>query len=196
MPTPVTTIQSKALIFMKDDLDTDQIIPARFLKGTTRTGLGQYMFYDWRYDEQGQVKIDSLFDSAQIKGRQILVAGNNFGCGSSREHAPWALKDYGIQAILAPSFADIFYNNSLKNQLLPVALPAAVIAELKTTLEENPEAEISIDLNQQQVLLPNQKMVQFEINGFRKQCLLEGLDDVAFVLKHLPKIEAFEAVLP
>jgi 3-isopropylmalate/(R)-2-methylmalate dehydratase small subunit len=116
-----TRLHATCVPFVKDDLDTDQIIPARFLTGTTKTGLGEKLFYDWRYDEQGGMKADSIFDNARYSGAQVLVSGHNFGCGSSREHAPWSLKDYGIRAIFAVSFADIFYNNALKNFLLPVA---------------------------------------------------------------------------
>jgi 3-isopropylmalate/(R)-2-methylmalate dehydratase small subunit len=188
-----TTLESTCLPFLQDDIDTDQIIPARFLTGTTKTGLGSKLFYDWRYDESGQIKADSLFDSSRYSGGQILVAGNNFGCGSSREHAPWSLKDFGFRAILAVSFADIFYNNALKNFLLPVALPENVIKSLVKAVEQDSALKVSIDLAAQQVTIPNQGNFGFEINGFRKKCLLEGLDDLAYVLSYLPQIEAYEA---
>jgi 3-isopropylmalate/(R)-2-methylmalate dehydratase small subunit len=188
-----TTLESTCLPFLQDDIDTDQIIPARFLTGTTKTGLGSKLFYDWRYNEQGQIKPDSLFDSPRYAGSNILVAGNNFGCGSSREHAPWSLIDFGFQAIIAVAFADIFYNNALKNFLLPVALPEAVVQPLIRSVEENPGLKINIDLAAQQVVIPNQGTFSFEINAFRKKCLLEGLDDVAYVLSSLPQIEAYEA---
>jgi 3-isopropylmalate/(R)-2-methylmalate dehydratase small subunit len=131
-----TRLHATCVPFVKDDLDTDQIIPARFLTGTTKTGLGEKLFYDWRYDEQGGMKADSIFDNARYSGAQVLVSGHNFGCGSSREHAPWSLKDYGIRAIFAVSFADIFYNNALKNFLLPVALPQEVIQVLAERIEQ------------------------------------------------------------
>lgn len=192
-----TTLTARALPFLKDDIDTDQIIPARFLTVTTKTGLGQKLFYDWRYDESGAVKTDSPFDNTPYDGAQILIGGHNFGCGSSREHAPWALKDYGIRAIIAVSFADIFYNNSLKNFLLPVALPASVVAQLTNVVTQEPGSVITLDLASQTVSLPgNLGEHTFEINAFRKTCLLNGLDDVAYVLSHMPKIEAYEAREP
>ncbi len=187
-----TTLESSCIPFFRDDIDTDQIIPARFLTGTSKEGLGQNMFYDWRYDEQGQIKADSMFDAPQFRQGQVLVAGNNFGCGSSREHAPWSLKDYGIRAIIAISFADIFYNNALKNFLLPIALPQSVVSQLSQQVEANPALNIRIDLKAQQVSIPNQGEFSFEINPFRKKCLLEGLDDIAYVLSYLPNIEQFE----
>jgi 3-isopropylmalate/(R)-2-methylmalate dehydratase small subunit len=187
-----TRLHATCVPFVKDDLDTDQIIPARFLTGTTKTGLGEKLFYDWRYDEQGGMKADSIFDNARYSGAQVLVSGHNFGCGSSREHAPWSLKDYGIRAIFAVSFADIFYNNALKNFLLPVALPQEVIQVLAERIEQDPGVQVDIDLALQQVTIPGQGQFAFEINGFRKKCLLEGLDDVAYVLSYLPQIEGFE----
>jgi 3-isopropylmalate/(R)-2-methylmalate dehydratase small subunit len=186
------TLEATCLPFFKDDIDTDQIIPARFLTGTSKTGLGSKLFYDWRYDEQGNINPDSIFDSSRYAGSQILVGGNNFGCGSSREHAPWSLKDFGFRAIIAVSFADIFHNNSLKNFLLPVALPEDVVQALVRQVEGNPALRVSIDLERQLVTIPNQGEYSFEINSFRKKCLLEGLDDVAYVLSYLPQIEAFE----
>ncbi len=190
-----TTLTATALPFLKDDIDTDQIIPARFLTGTTKAGLGAKLFYDWRYDDQGQIKAESLFDSTRFQGSQILIAGHNFGCGSSREHAPWSLKDFGFRAIIAVSFADIFYNNALKNFLLPIALPEAVVQHLAQTIEQDPSQTITVNLAEQCVTLPNQEQHHFEINAFRKTCLLEGLDDIAFVLAHLPQIEAYEKAL-
>jgi 3-isopropylmalate/(R)-2-methylmalate dehydratase small subunit len=187
-----THFTSKMLPFYKDDIDTDQIIPARFLTGTSKTGLGSKLFYDWRYDEAGNVKPDSLFDTTRYAGSRILVGGHNFGCGSSREHAPWSLKDYGFKAIIAVSFADIFYNNALKNFLLPVALPENIVSQLAQNVEQDPEMEVSVDLFQQRVEIPLQGDFSFDINAFRKKCLLEGLDDVAYVLSYLPAIEAFE----
>lgn len=189
---PFTTLTSTCLPFFKDDIDTDQIIPARFLTGTAKTGLGEKLFYDWRYDENGQVKPDSVFDSPRYKGSRILVAGHNFGCGSSREHAPWSLKDFGFRAIIAISFADIFYNNALKNFLLPVALPEPEVAKLVETVTHNPGFTVTINLEDQTVTIPDQGAFTFEINGFRKKCLLEGLDDVAYVLSYLPRIESYE----
>ncbi len=193
MPEPFQRFTATALPFLKDDIDTDQIIPARFLTGTTKTGLGEKLFYDWRYDEAGQVKPDSRFDSPRYEGSQILVSGQNFGCGSSREHAPWALKEFGFRAILAVSFADIFYNNALKNFLLPVVLPEETIRSLVHSIEADPTVKVTLNLVQQTVVLPGQDQVTFDINPFRKKCLLEGLDDVAYVLSYSPLIQTYES---
>ena len=189
-----TTLTSKALLFLKDDVDTDQIIPARFLKGTIKTGFGKWMFYDWRYNADESLKTDSPFDSVPNAHAGILIARSNFGCGSSREHAPWALKDYGFRAIIAESFADIFYNNALKNSVLPIPLGKPVVDALVSHLTANPEAELAIDLTQQTVTLAEQTY-PFEINSFRKHCLLNGQDDIDFVLSHKDKIEAFETAI-
>jgi 3-isopropylmalate/(R)-2-methylmalate dehydratase small subunit len=191
-----TTLQATCLPFVKDDIDTDQIIPARFLTGTTKTGLGKHMFHDWRFDEQGNTKPDSPFDSPKYQGAQILIGGHNFGCGSSREHAPWSLKDFGFRAIIADSFADIFHNNALKNFLLPVALPAEVVHTLAQRVEADPSLQVAIDLAAQEVRIPEQGAFRFEINAFRKKCLLEGLDDVAYALSYLPQIEVYERTRP
>lgn len=190
------TLTATCMPFYKDDIDTDQIIPARFLTGTTKESLGTKLFYDWRYDDAGQVKADSLFEAPTYRGSRILVGGHNFGCGSSREHAPWSLKDYGFRAIIAVSFADIFYNNALKNFLLPVPLPQEVVKTLAQRVEANPSLEVTLDLAAQEVQIPEQGVFRFEINGFRKKCLMEGLDDIAYVLSYRPQIEAYEAAHP
>ncbi|MCA9798453.1 MAG: 3-isopropylmalate dehydratase small subunit [Cyanobacteria bacterium HKST-UBA04] len=191
-------LESTCMPFWRDDIDTDQIIPARFLKGTTRTGYGQNLFYDWRYDEQGQLKpaSASVFNDPRYAGAQILVSGHNFGCGSSREHAPWALKDFGFCVVIAVSFADIFYNNALKNSLLPVALPKQVVTGLIEAVQADASCQVVVDLATQQVQLPGGAQHAFDINPFRKQCLLEGVDDVGFVLARLAQIEAWEAARP
>ncbi len=188
----ITTIQSTCVPLNQNNVDTDQIIPARFLKGTTKTGLGEKLFYDWRYLENGSPNPDFSLNNARFQG-SILVAAHNFGCGSSREHAPWALKDYGFQVILAISFADIFRNNSLKNQVLTIPLPEAVILQLLETIEQNPALQVTIDLPNQQVKIPGQADQRFEIDPYRKQCLMEGLDDIGYTLSQLPAIEAYEA---
>ena len=188
-----TTLTARCLPFDKDDLDTDQLIPARFLKGTTKAGFGKNLFYDWRYNPDGSIKADSRFDHPPFASAQILVAGNNFGCGSSREHAPWALKDYGFRAVIAESFADIFYNNALKNAVLPVKLPKDVVRQLLKTVEASPEAQVTINLADQLATLPDGSTYTFEINPFRKLCLLNGQDDIGFVLSKLDKIEAYES---
>lgn len=187
-----TTLSATGCPFYRDDIDTDQIIPARFLKGTGKSGLGKQVFYDWRYDDSGQLKPDAVFNRPDYAQSQILVSGHNFGCGSSREHAPWALRDFGFRAVVAISFADIFYNNALKNSLLPVALPEAEVKQLIQFIERDPTLTISIDLEQQQIAWPGQVPLTFPINTFRKTCLLQGVDDIGYVLSHLPAIEAFE----
>lgn len=187
-----TTLTSLCIPFFKDDVDTDQIIPARFLTGISKTGLGNKLFYDRRYHEDGSVRQDSIFDSPQYAHRQLLVSGHNFGCGSSREHAPWSLKDYGIRAIIAVSFADIFFNNALKNFLLPIALPDATVKSLIQGIERNPDLEIRIDVRLQQVDIPGLGTFDFQMNAFRKKCLMEGLDDIAYVLSYSPQIEVYE----
>jgi 3-isopropylmalate/(R)-2-methylmalate dehydratase small subunit len=187
------TLHSRCVPFFKDDVDTDQIIPARFLKGTTKAGFAKNLFYDWRYDEAGHIRPDSIFDIDAYEGAHILVAGNNFGCGSSREHAPWALKDFGFQVLIAHSYADIFYNNALKNFLLPITLPMAEIKNLVEQIEMNPALQLRVDLEKQTVMIPEQGTFHFEISAFRKTCLLEGLDDIAYVLSHHSKIDEYEA---
>jgi 3-isopropylmalate/(R)-2-methylmalate dehydratase small subunit len=192
---PFITLQGRGVPLNLNNVDTDQIIPARFLKGTVKSGLGQHLFCDWRYDGSGAPKEDFPLNQPQYKGAPILVAAHNFGCGSSREHAPWALTDYGFKAILAVSFADIFKNNALKNQLLPVALPEAHILSLLSLLEQDPSVEIAIDLPTQTVQWAGQPPLSFEIDPFRKTCLLEGLDDIGYTLGHVQAIDAYEAAL-
>ncbi|WP_303674509.1 3-isopropylmalate dehydratase small subunit [Vampirovibrio chlorellavorus] len=192
MSKQLTRIESTCVPLNQNNVDTDQVIPARFLKGTTKVGLGEKLFYDLRYLSNGQPNPDFVLNNPKFGG-QILVAAHNFGCGSSREHAPWALKDYGFQAILAVSFADIFRNNSLKNQLLAIALPEPVILSLLAAVEANPALAVSIDLPRQVVAIPGQPDQPFEIDPYRKQCLMEGLDDIGYALSHLSWIEQFEA---
>ncbi len=191
--TRMKTIISNCVPLNRNNVDTDQIIPARFLKGTTKAGLGEKLFFDWRYNEDGGDRQDFPLNQGQYAGGKILVAAHNFGCGSSREHAPWALKDYGFQAIIAVSFADIFKNNSLKNHLLPVALPEPVVMKLLADVEANPYLTVEIDLEQQVVKIPGQPPQRFDIDPFRKTCLMEGLDDIGYTLSHLKDIEAYEA---
>jgi 3-isopropylmalate/(R)-2-methylmalate dehydratase small subunit len=179
----------------RHNVDTDQIIPARYLKGTGKEGLGQVLFYDWRFDADGAPKLDFVLNDPRYAHGRVLVAGHNFGCGSSREHAPWALKDYGFQAILAISFADIFNNNALKNQLLPVALPEPVILKLLAALEADAGLQVTIRLDEQRVYLPTEAQpVPFDIDPFRKTCLMDNLDDIQYTLKHLTHVQAFEGV--
>lgn len=190
----VTSISSRCIPLNRNNVDTDQIIPARFLKGTSKAGLGEKLFYDLRYLEDGSPNPEFPLNQSKYSG-SILVSANNFGCGSSREHAPWALKDYGFEAVIAISFADIFRNNSLKNQVLTVILPEAIVLKLLDDIEKNPELQITIDLPNQIVKIPNQADQHFDVDPYRKKCLLEGLDDVGYTLSHLQNIETYEAAL-
>jgi len=177
------------------NVDTDIIIPKQFLRTIKRTGLGVSAFYDIRYDDQGNEKPDFVLNKEPYRNAEILITGENFGCGSSREHAPWALLDFGFRCILAPSFADIFYNNSFKNGILPIVLPQEAIDQLMAEATENPEGQIEIDLEKQTISRGNKLSFTFEIDPFRKQCLLNGLDDIGltqeketFIAKHEDKI--------
>jgi 3-isopropylmalate/(R)-2-methylmalate dehydratase small subunit len=188
---PITTFTSKVVPLPAENVDTDQIIPARFLKTTDKAGLGDNLFCDWRYDAAGQPKPDFVLNRPEMKGRQVLLAGDNFGCGSSREHAPWALTGYGFKAVISTSFADIFKNNSLKNGLLPIAVPADVHKELLAA-----PGTVKVDLATQTLTLESGKAVEFAIDGFSKTCLLEGVDELGFILKHEDAIQAYEAANP
>jgi 3-isopropylmalate/(R)-2-methylmalate dehydratase small subunit len=176
-----------------ENVDTDQIIPARFLKVTDRTGLGENLFADWRYWADGSPRPDFVLNQPGMKGRTVLLAGDNFGCGSSREHAPWALSGYGFRAVISTSFADIFRSNSLKNGLLPVIVDKDTHRQLFSILEEDPGAVVSVDLAAQTLTLPDGRVVNFPIDGFSKACLLDGVDEIGYVLDMSDKIEAFEA---
>jgi len=180
---------SKTVVFPVDNIDTDQIIPARFLKTISKAGLGDQLFYDWRYDASGLPKPDFILNTDAAKGAEILVAGDNFGCGSSREHAPWALTQFGFKAVVSTSFADIFKGNSLKNGLLPIVVPAAIHA----ALIESPGAIVKIDLASQTLTLPDGAAVEFPIDAFSKHCLLEGVDELGYILKQDAAIAAYEA---
>jgi 3-isopropylmalate/(R)-2-methylmalate dehydratase small subunit len=187
-----TTLTSQIVPVLVNDIDTDQIIPARFLKGIDKQGLGNNLFYDWRYLPDGSPNPDFILNQATYRDAKILLAGDNFGCGSSREHAPWALTDFGLRAIISTSFADIFYNNALKNGLLPVAIPQESHSRLVTALQQDPFAQASIDLASQQVNLPGGEAVTFPIDSFSKHCLLQGVDEMGYLLSFLPQVEAFE----
>jgi 3-isopropylmalate/(R)-2-methylmalate dehydratase small subunit len=175
-----------------DNIDTDQIIPARFLKTISKDGLGDQLFYDWRYDAEGKPKPDFILNTREAKATQILLAGDNFGCGSSREHAPWALTQYGFRAVISTSFADIFKQNSLKNSLLPIAVPRDIHAELFA----NPNAHVKVDLASQTLTLPTGRTVEFPVDLFAKHCLLEGIDELGYILQQSPAITAFESTHP
>jgi 3-isopropylmalate/(R)-2-methylmalate dehydratase small subunit len=188
-----TTLTSTAAPLRVENVDTDQIIPAKYLTAVTKEGMGLGCFSNWRYLEDGSDNPDFSLNQPQFKGAQILVAGRNFGSGSSREHAVWALTDYGFRSVIAPAFADIFYNNSFKNGLLPVVLPEDVVTKLWATLEANPGARITVDLPSQKVTLPDGSGVGFQVDPFRKACMLEGVDDLGYIMKRDAAISAYEA---
>jgi len=174
------------------NVDTDKIIPKQFLKTIKRTGLAKGLFYEMRFDEAGNAKSGFVLDQPAYKGAQILVTGENFGCGSSREHAPWALLDAGIRCIIATSFADIFYNNCFKNGILPIVLPQAQVDLLMDDAQRGANAVVSIDLDKQEITGPDGGTIGFEIDGFRKHCLLNGLDDIGLTQQKADKIETYE----
>ena len=174
------------------NVDTDMIIPQQFLKTIKRTGLGKSLFYEMRYDDKGKKVADFVLNRAAYKNAKILIAGDNFGCGSSREHAPWAIADFGIRCVIAPSFADIFYNNCFKNGILPIALPQAVVEKLSKLAERGANATFSVDLKAQQIITPDGETVSFDLDPFRKHCLLNGLDDIGLTLEKAASIDAYE----
>lgn len=189
---PFVNINSRVVALPLNDIDTDQIIPARFLKVTDKVGLGANLFSDWRYTSDGSPKPEFILNQPESKGSAILFAGDNFGCGSSREHAPWALTDFGFRAVVATSFGDIFRNNSLKNGLLPIQVDPSTHTLMHELLDELPRAEWSIDLEKQTLTLPNGKNVHFEIDPFSKVCLMQGKDELGYLLSFTNEIAAYE----
>ena len=187
-----TILDSTVIPFPMINVDTDMIIPKQFLKTIKRTGLGKSLFYDLRYDEKGKLKKDFLLNKKVYKKRQILITGENFGCGSSREHAPWALLDFGIRCIIAPSYADIFYNNCFKNGILPVKLSNKETDALLQKTTNDPSIKFKIDLKSQSIRIKNNKIIKFKIDQFRKHCLLNGLDDIALTIEKVRQIDRFE----
>jgi len=185
---PIQKIRSKTAVLPFEDIDTDQIIPARFLTTTTKEGLGRHLFADWRYASDGTPKADFVLNRPEAAGATVLVAGRNFGCGSSREHAPWALVDYGFRAVVSSEFADIFRNNALKNGLLPIV----VDGETHAWLLENPGAEVDVDLETTTLKLPDGRAIEFPIDGFSRYCLMNGLDQLGFLLEQQDAIAAYE----
>jgi 3-isopropylmalate/(R)-2-methylmalate dehydratase small subunit len=186
----------------RENVDTDAIIPKQFLKSIRKTGFGQNLFDEWRYLDAGypgqdpvsrKPNPDFVLNQSRFKGASILLARKNFGCGSSREHAPWALDQFGFRAIIAPSYADIFFNNSFKNGLLPIVLPDAQVAALFDELAAFPGYSLTIDLERQRIVKPDGQELPFEVQAFRKYCLLNGFDDIGLTLRHADKIRAFEA---
>ena len=184
---------SRLVALPVDNVDTDQIIPARFLRTISKEGLGDQLFYDWRYEEDGSPKPEFVLNRPEMKGRGVLLAGDNFGCGSSREHAPWALTQYGFRAVVSTSFADIFKQNALKNSLLPIVVPAEAHAALFKLRAASPEAEVTVDLASETLALPDGTAVKFTVDGFAKHCLLEGVDELGFILQQEEAIAAYEA---
>jgi 3-isopropylmalate/(R)-2-methylmalate dehydratase small subunit len=193
---PFTTLTSRCVVLPASNVDTDQIIPARFLKTVSRRGLGEHLFADWRLDRDGRPRADFPLNSPAAKGASILVAGDNFGCGSSREHAPWALLDFGFRAVISTSFADIFRNNSVKTGLLPVVLPQSAHASLLAQLAQSPGGEVTIDLATQTVTLPNGSSHKFPVDPFARHCLLNGVDELGFLLDQESAIADYESSHP
>ena len=188
-----TTLRGVAAPLPMINVDTDMIIPKQFLKTIHRSGLGRNLFDEMRYDDDGAEKPDFVLNRAAYREAVILVTGDNFGCGSSREHAPWALLDFGIRCVIAPSFADIFYNNCFKNGILPIVLPQAQVDLLMEDAERGANATVAIDLEAQRITGPDGGVVAFDIEPFRKHCLLNGLDDIALTLEKTAAVDSFEA---
>jgi len=188
----ITRIQSSTVVLPTRDIDTDQLIPARFLTTTSRDGLGQFLFHDLRFDANGDANPDFVLNLPQAEGCGILIAGNNLGCGSSREHAPWALLDYGFQAVVSTEIADIFRNNSLKNGLLPIV----VDEDTHQYLLANPGISLDIDVLQATMTLPDGKTIEFPIDSFARHCLIEGIDQLGYLQKQAAHISAFEESRP
>lgn len=189
---PFSTLTATAAPLRAENVDTDQIIPARYLTAVTKAGMGDGLFAAWRYGPDGAPNPEFVLNRPDYSGAEILLAGRNFGSGSSREHAVWALTEYGFRAVIAPAFADIFYNNALKNGLLPVVLPEEQVAMLWDLVEEQPSTVLTIDLDRQVMTLPDGQQAHFAIDSYRKTCLLHGLDDLGYLLSKEPEIAAFE----
>jgi 3-isopropylmalate/(R)-2-methylmalate dehydratase small subunit len=185
----VTRISSRTVVLPLDDVDTDQIIPARFLTTTVREGLGEHLFTDWRYDADGNAVSDFVLNQPESDGAAILVAGRNFGCGSSREHAPWALLDYGFQVVISTEIADIFFHNSLKNGFIPVI----VDDETQQWLLDNPGVDVSVDIDTLKLTIPDHEPIAFNIDRFARHCLLNGIDQLGYLRQHSDAIDAYEA---
>ena len=189
---PFTQLTSRLAPLPNRDVDTDQIIPANYLKATTKEGLAEGLFYRWRIGPDGKPRQDFPLNKPEFQGAQILLTGDNFGCGSSREHAAWALAGWGFRAIISSSFADIFNNNALKNGLLPVTLDDQTLQELFSLVEADPSTSVTIQLKDQSLTLPDGRQTTFPIDPFSKFCLLEGVDQLGYLLKHEPEITAYE----
>jgi len=184
--------ESIAALMNRSNVDTDQLIPNQFLKKVERSGFGVHLFHDWRYNEDTSDNLDFELNKPAFKGAKVLVVGDNFGCGSSREHAPWAIEDYGFNAIISTSYADIFYNNCFKNGILPIVVDKAQLDSLMAEIDANEGVCFTVDLENQQVITPAGNGFKFEIDPFRKENLLKGLDDIGLTLEHTDKIDQYE----
>jgi 3-isopropylmalate/(R)-2-methylmalate dehydratase small subunit len=191
---PITTFQSTMVPLPINDIDTDQIIPARFLKVTDKAGLGEACFADWRYESDGTPRSDFVLNDPTYQNAAVLIGGNNFGCGSSREHAPWALMGAGFKAVISTDFADIFRNNALKNGLLPVIVDAETHQQLVSLAQEDPSSQITVDLESQRVTLPDGRTVEFPVDPFSKHCLLNGVDQLGYLLSLDNAVQSYETV--
>ncbi len=190
---PLKTLKARLVAMPNENIDTDQITPARFLKVTDKAGMDAYLFADWRYDASGRPRPDFVLNQPEARGAQILLAGDNFGCGSSREHAVWALTAYGFRVVISTSFADIFRNNALKNGLLPIVVDKETHRDLFDMVQEIPNVELKIDVAAQTVTLPDGRAVPFEIDPFSKTCLLDGVDELGYLLARDAAITGYEA---
>jgi len=188
-----TILTSRVVPLLVDNIDTDQIIPARFLKVTDKKGLGEQLFCDWRYESDGTPKSDFVLNQPQHRGSQVLLAGDNFGCGSSREHAPWALTAFGFRAVISTTIADIFRSNSMKNGLLPVILTVADHKQLVNEIQKLPNAEVTINLEKQEITFPSKIQVKFPIDPFSRFCLLNGVDELEYLRRFIKEVEQYEA---
>ncbi len=193
---PFSSVTSAVVPLHRNNIDTDQIIPARFLKTVNRAGLGEQLFFDWRYLPDGAPNPAFVLNRPEMAGRGVLLAGDNFGCGSSREHAPWALMAWGIRAVISSSFADIFRANALKNGLLPIAVAPAVLERLFALVESEPDARITVDLEAQELRLPDGSRIGFDVDAFARRMILDGTDELGYLLKLEPQIAAYEATHP
>ncbi len=193
---PFRSVTSAVVPFPRNDIDTDQIIPARFLKTVNRAGLGDQLFHDWRYLSDGSPNPDFVLNRPEMAGRNVLLAGDNFGCGSSREHAPWALTAWGIRAVISSSFADIFRNNALKNGLLPITVSADMLERLFALLDADPAAQVTVDLEAEELRLPDGSVIGFEVDSFARRMILDGTDELGYLLNLEPQIAAYEAAHP
>jgi len=191
--TQFTSLTSRVYVLANDNIDTDQIIPARFLKATDKNGMGEALFADWRCHPDGTLKEDFPLNQPELRGAQLLLAGDNFGCGSSREHAPWALSGFGLRGIISTSFADIFRNNALKNGVLPVQVEAETHQSLMKQLKQNPQAQVTLDLRSQTLRLPDGEVSKFPIDAFAKTCLLNGVDELGYIMGFSERITAYES---